>query len=421
MYQKQFVHLDPASRDLRWHRHRLSSPPIPRFLGLRVVVYVGGPLSHKETQEAGPRLEAGARPVQVSTSELGVSSPIASESLMGPNMLKDCAILVLLLGVATTATFVKTARHPEQVFTDDFLFQDAGANLLLAEELAAGKVLYRDLSYIYGPVPIYLYTAAAKLFGNSATTYVEFRRSLSLLHLALVFLVLRSRFPRWPAAAVTLLGVAPFAIVPGAILGGYLCSAYMPIEALLFDVIAAAVAAAGDPLERPGRGWHLHRGVPVHQVRRWLLRRRRRLPAGSACPRHWRVPEGPVRPLATDGFVDPGGFRCGRGIPVRDCGGLAAGCRSVGRDLAGLHSPTLRDLHLRPVPMADVLEVYCVAAAQRLYWVLPTQSSGWCWPHAVEWMPSPGLTHHNSEAGLYGKFRIPNKLKLLPYSLATFR
>jgi hypothetical protein len=32
-----------------------------------------------------------------------------------------------------------------------------------------------------------------------------------------------------------------------------------------------------------------------------------------------------------------------------------------------------------------------------------------------------GLTHHNSEAGLYGKFRIPNKLKLLPYSLATFR
>ena len=33
----------------------------------------------------------------------------------------------------------------------------------------------------------------------------------------------------------------------------------------------------------------------------------------------------------------------------------------------------------------------------------------------------PGLTHHNSESGLYGKFRIPNKLKLLPYSLATFR
>ena len=32
-----------------------------------------------------------------------------------------------------------------------------------------------------------------------------------------------------------------------------------------------------------------------------------------------------------------------------------------------------------------------------------------------------GLTHHNSESGLYGKFRVPNKLKLLPYSLATFR
>ena len=33
----------------------------------------------------------------------------------------------------------------------------------------------------------------------------------------------------------------------------------------------------------------------------------------------------------------------------------------------------------------------------------------------------PGLTHHNSESGLYGTLRIPNKLKLLPYSLATFR
>ena len=114
--------------------------------------------------------------------------------------------------------------------TDAFLFHDAGANLLLAEELTAGKALSRDLGYIYGPVPIYLYTAFAQLFGNSATSYVEFQRYFSLLHLALVFLVLRSRFPRWPAAAVTLLGVAPFAIVPGAVMGDYLCSAYMPIE-----------------------------------------------------------------------------------------------------------------------------------------------------------------------------------------------
>ena len=68
---------------------------------------------------------------------------------MGPNMLKDCTILVLLLGVSTTATFVQTARHPEQVFTDQFLFHDAGVNLLLAEELTAAKVLYRDLSYPY--------------------------------------------------------------------------------------------------------------------------------------------------------------------------------------------------------------------------------------------------------------------------------
>jgi hypothetical protein len=47
----------------------------------------------------------------------------------------------------------------------------------------------------------------------------------------------------------------------------------------------------------------------------------------------------------------------------------------------------------------------------------------WVTPYvdAVQERIRPGLTHHNSEAGLYGKFRIPNKLKLLPYSLATFR
>ena len=32
-----------------------------------------------------------------------------------------------------------------------------------------------------------------------------------------------------------------------------------------------------------------------------------------------------------------------------------------------------------------------------------------------------GPPHQNSEAGLYGKFRIPSKPRLLPYSLATFR
>ena len=36
-------------------------------------------------------------------------------------------------------------------------------------------------------------------------------------------------------------------------------------------------------------------------------------------------------------------------------------------------------------------------------------------------LASTGLTHHNSEAGLYGRFCIPSKPRLLPYSLATFR
>src|SRR5208337_4791921 len=34
---------------------------------------------------------------------------------------------------------------------------------------------------------------------------------------------------------------------------------------------------------------------------------------------------------------------------------------------------------------------------------------------------APGFTHHNSDTGSYGKFRIPSKPRLLPYSFATFR
>ena len=33
----------------------------------------------------------------------------------------------------------------------------------------------------------------------------------------------------------------------------------------------------------------------------------------------------------------------------------------------------------------------------------------------------PGLTHHNSETGSYGKFHILSKPRLLPFSFATFR
>jgi len=33
----------------------------------------------------------------------------------------------------------------------------------------------------------------------------------------------------------------------------------------------------------------------------------------------------------------------------------------------------------------------------------------------------PGLTHHNSETGSYGKFHIVSKPRLLPFSFATFR
>ena len=66
---------------------------------------------------------------------------------MGPNMLKDCTILVLLLGVSTTATFVR--RLPSRAGVHGPTLSRRWVDLLLAKELTAAKVLDRDLSYPY--------------------------------------------------------------------------------------------------------------------------------------------------------------------------------------------------------------------------------------------------------------------------------
>ncbi|MGE5346804.1 MAG: glycosyltransferase family 39 protein [Acidithiobacillales bacterium] len=60
-------------------------------------------------------------------------------------------------------------------------FQDSPREVLTALRISEGEVLYRDVTYSYGPVAPYLDAAAFRLFGETLETLVVWRVLLSLL------------------------------------------------------------------------------------------------------------------------------------------------------------------------------------------------------------------------------------------------
>src|SRR5439155_22231208 len=94
-------------------------------------------------------------------------------------------VAAYLLGSAAAA------RRPDVTFAWPHLFQDSGSNYLIADALRHGQVLYRDVAYPYGPLPISLYTAFTLIFGNNQLTYLLFFRLFHVLFGVLLYLALR--------------------------------------------------------------------------------------------------------------------------------------------------------------------------------------------------------------------------------------
>lgn len=141
-----------------------------------------------------------------------------------------CPVLVIVLaGLVMSITAM--ARHPERL-NSAYLFRDEGMNLLVADELLAGKLLYRDLFYQYGPLPAYMYTGFAALFGNSPTSYLAFHQIGCLTALALLAYLMSRLVSTWTTAFVLIAGVFPMFLTPGGVLGTYTWSAYIPLERL---------------------------------------------------------------------------------------------------------------------------------------------------------------------------------------------
>jgi len=141
-----------------------------------------------------------------------------------------CA-LALALVYLTHLTWLK--------WTD--ILVDSGRELYIPEVLAAGKVLYRDIYYVYGPFSPYFNALLYKLFGVNAYVLAAGGFVSLLAICALVGILARVYLNRAAALFVTLcfLFIFPFGHHTGVPIFNYLIPySYPAVHALLFSLAA---------------------------------------------------------------------------------------------------------------------------------------------------------------------------------------
>jgi len=137
----------------------------------------------------------------------------------------------LLLGAAL---FV---RRPDLVVGAEFLFHDAGHNLLTAHAILSGQTLYRDIFFPYGPISAYVYAAAAWCFGNTPEVYVGVFAVVSAVNAALAYRLVRRSAGAGVALAVAV-GLLALLPIPGAIAGAFISSPYIVLERTMLLLVA---------------------------------------------------------------------------------------------------------------------------------------------------------------------------------------
>jgi hypothetical protein len=146
--------------------------------------------------------------------------------------------LILLLG--GSIGLAELTLRPDLFFHKGFLIGDASINLHVADRLLDGATLYQEVFYHYGPLPIYLYTFVAWLFGNTMIVYGCLLLVLSLLHVTLVYLLLRRHTSTGTAVVVAVLGVLPHVLLPGSRSVDFTFSPYIPLERCCLTGLALA-------------------------------------------------------------------------------------------------------------------------------------------------------------------------------------
>lgn len=145
-------------------------------------------------------------------------------------------------------------RRPDVTRNAAFLFSnDEAANLFVADRRHRGQLLYSEVAFQYGPVSIELYTRISAALGNTPTVFLTTMAVLSAISVGLVAWLIRRSADAATALACVVVGLLPTMPLPGASVGGYASSIYLPLERLL--LIAGVILWTSRPRGRGGGAW----------------------------------------------------------------------------------------------------------------------------------------------------------------------
>jgi hypothetical protein len=154
---------------------------------------------------------------------------------------RDTIVALLVSASSVLLSMAVVLRRPDLVEGAEFLFHDAGHNLLTAQLLLNGGTLYRDLSFPYGPVSAYAYVVAAWILGNTPASYLTLFTVVSALNVALAYALMR-RCTNTGVAACVSVGVLALLPIPGAVAGAFTASSYVVLERTALLLVALAWA-----------------------------------------------------------------------------------------------------------------------------------------------------------------------------------
>jgi hypothetical protein len=135
-----------------------------------------------------------------------------------------CLYLLAALVWSSVTYFV----DPGRLFPYTFFAEDAAYALHVTGEVLQGRVPFRDFTYQYGILTLYVQAAWAWLFGNSPLTYVLLIQALCLINVVQLWVLLRRWSPPMWVAVGSILFLFPIFIQPNSALASHISGAVYP-------------------------------------------------------------------------------------------------------------------------------------------------------------------------------------------------
>lgn len=115
------------------------------------------------------------------------ANPIAETGTVAAPVRFRLLCLVGLIAFVALGHVLYIRYAGAMVFNLDFVFGENGNQMFRVDQMARGKLLYRDIESQYGPLPIYIWFLFAGVFGNLTQSNVAFHGVLTLALVAVMF------------------------------------------------------------------------------------------------------------------------------------------------------------------------------------------------------------------------------------------